>query len=295
MVGGPVPEPITNFFSGYVGDTWTVTHKLTINAGMRYEYESAWHDANHYLSQGLDLNATDPSIAANPPQMPSQVTSIIDSGAQSFAGVWNFTSGDHPGMWNTPKANFQPRFGMAYRISDRTAFRFGYSLYIVPTEYNFTSAPVSGFEDINFLEPPFFGMTGYQNVAPPLNGVPQATFADPYPASSPLVPIASRSAGGNVGRGGPQLLWYPKNFQKPYNNRLNVSLQHEMPGQLVASLSYFLNIGNQLYNKALNNINPQILQSYSPDYLNNTTIQNPALVWSIVGLIMRKLQRRMRP
>jgi hypothetical protein len=275
MVGGPAPEPITNFYGGYVGDTWTATHKLTINAGLRYEYESAWHDANHYLSQGLDLNATDPYIASNPPQMPSQVTGIIGSNVQSFAGVWNFTSGDHPGMWNTPKANFQPRFGMAYRINDRTAVRFGYSLYIVPTEYNFTPAPVSGFEDINFLEPPFFGMTGYQNVAPPLNGVPQATFADPYPASSPLVPIAGRSAGGNVGRGGSQLLWYPKNFQKPYNNRLNVSLQHELPGQIVASLSYFLNIGNQLYNRALNNINPQILESYSPDYLNNTTVQNP--------------------
>ncbi|HEY1215873.1 MAG TPA: carboxypeptidase-like regulatory domain-containing protein, partial [Bryobacteraceae bacterium] len=185
MVGGPAPEPITNFYGLYVGDTWTPTRNLTINAGLRYEYESAWHDANHYLSQGLDLNSTDSFIAANPPQMPSQVTSIMGSNAQSFAGVWNFTSGSQSGMWNAPKANFQPRFGVAYRINDRTAVRFGYSLYIVPTEYNFTPAPVSGFEDVNFLEPPFFGMTGYQTVAPPLNGVPQATFSDPYPASSP--------------------------------------------------------------------------------------------------------------
>lgn len=275
MVGGPAPEPITNFYGFYVGDTWTATRKLTVNAGVRYEYESPWHDANHYLSQGLDLNSTDPYIGAHPPAMPSQVTGIVGQGYQSFAGIWNFTSGSNPGMWNAPKMDLQPRFGLAYRINDRTAARFGYAFYAVPTEYNFAPAPVSGFEDVNFLEPPFFGMTGYQNVAPPLNGVPQATFSNPYPASSPLVPIPGRSAGGNVGRGGSPLLWYPQMFQKAYNNRLNVSIQHEFPGEFVASLNYFVNIGNQLYNRALNNIDPKILQSYSPDYLNNTTVSNP--------------------
>ena len=72
MVGGPAPEPKTDFYGAYLGDTWTATRKLTINAGLRYEYESAWHDANHYLSQGLDLSATDPYISSHSPQLPSQ-------------------------------------------------------------------------------------------------------------------------------------------------------------------------------------------------------------------------------
>ena len=96
-------------------------------------------------------------------------------------------------MWNAPKLALQPRFGIAYRLNDKTAVRFGYALYTVPTEYNFTPAPVSGFEDVNFLEPPFFGMTGYQNTAPLLNGIPQATFSNPFPASNPLVPIAGKA------------------------------------------------------------------------------------------------------
>ncbi len=284
MVGGPAPDPITNFYGLYLGDTWKITRNLTINAGMRYEYESAWHDANHFLSQGLDLTKTDPYIAGNPPQMPSQVTSLVGSN-QSFAGVWNFTSNSHPGMWNSPHGDFQPRFGVAYRINQRTAVRFGYALYKDPTEYNFTPAPVSGFEDVNFLEPPFFGMTGYQNVAPPLNGVPQATFANPFPSSNPLVPIAGKSSGGNVGRGGSPLLWYPLGFQKAYNNRLNVSAQRELPGQMVLSLTYFANLGNQQYNRALNNIDPKILQSYSPDYLNNTSVNNPFYLYGSQQLL----------
>ena len=273
MVGGPAPNPITNFYSFYIGDTWKITRNLTLNAGMRYEYESAWHDASHNLSQGLDLSQTDPAISGAQPVMPSQVTGIVGS-SQSFAGVWNFTNSSNPGMWNAPKGDFQPRFGLAYRVNDRTSLRFGYALYKEPTEFNFTSAPVSGFEDVNFLEPPFFGMTGYQNVAPALNGVPQATFSNPFPASNPLVPIPGRSGGGNVGRGGSPLLWYPKNFQKAYDNRINVSLQRQLPGEFVVSLDFFTNIGNKLYNQALNNTDPKILQAYSPDYL-STAVSNP--------------------
>ena len=35
-----------------------------------------------------------------------------------------------------------------------------------------------------------------------LNGKPQETLSNPYPASNPLIPIPGKSAGTNVGRGG---------------------------------------------------------------------------------------------
>jgi hypothetical protein len=117
-------------------------------------------------------------------------------------------------------------------------------------------------------------MTGYQNTADLLNGRPQQTINDPFPASNPLVPIAGRSAGTNVGRGGSPLLWYPKYFEKAYNNRLNLTFEHQLPGQLVASLTYFVNFGNQHYNQALNNLDPRIQQQYSATQL-STSVDNP--------------------
>ncbi|MDQ2776824.1 MAG: carboxypeptidase-like regulatory domain-containing protein [Acidobacteriota bacterium] len=274
MVGGPSPITVSDFYGFYIGDDWKVSRNLTINLGLRDEYETAWHDPNHQLSQGLDLNSIDPAIKANPPQMPASVTNIVGANYSSFAGLWNFTSSSHPGMWNAPMLNLMPRFGVAYRVNDKTALRFGYALYTIPTEYNFTPAPVSGFEDVNFLEPPFFGMTGYQNAAPLLNGVPQETLSNPFPASNPLVPIAGKAGGTNVGRGGSPLLWYPKYFQKAFNNRLNVTFEHQLPGQVVTSLTYFVNFGNQQYNQALNNIDPRILQQYQGSYL-STPVTNP--------------------
>ena len=206
--------------------------------------------------------------------MPSQVTSIVGPN-QSFAGVWNFTSSSHPGMWNAPKGDFQPRFGLAYRINDRTALRFGYALYTVPTEYNFTPAPVSGFEDVNFLEPPFFGMTGYQNVAPSLNGIPQETFDDPYPASNPLVPIPGKAAGGNVGRGGSPLLSYPQDFEKAYNNRLNVTFATSVARTTGGVVDLLRKLRKPALQRGVEQYRSAILQQYSPDYLNNTSVANP--------------------
>ena len=46
-----------------------------------------------------------------------------------------------------------------------------------------------------------------------------------------------------------------------------MTLEHQFPGQLVTSVTYFANFGNQHYNQALNNIDPQIEQQYSDQLL----------------------------
>ncbi len=273
MIGGPSPAPIDDFFGFYVGDDWKVSRNVTLTLGLRDEYEPAWHDPDHNLAQGLNLSAIDPAIAANPPVMPAAVTNIVGSNYSSFNGQWSFTSPSNPGMWHAQNLAYEPRAGIAYRLNDKTSLRAGYALYFTPTEYLFTSAPVSGFEDIEFLEPPLFGVTGYQYVAGLQNGVPQATLSNPFPPSSPLVPIQGRAGGSNTGRGGSPLIWYPQNMQKEYNHRFNVQIQRELPGQIVASLSYFANIGTQQYNQALNNIDPRLEVQYQSQL--NTPVNNP--------------------
>lgn len=289
MISGPVPDPNDQYWGMYIQDDWRVNRKLTLNLGLRNEYETAWSDPSHQLSQGLDLSAPVPEMVASPPVMPAAATSIEPAGFYSGVtnGLWHFTSGSHPGMWNAPILALAPRAGFAYRIGPDSVLRFGYARYVIPTEYNFTAAPFAGFEDVNFLEPPFFGMTGYQYTQGLLEGVPQQTFADPYPAATnPLVPILGTSFGTNVGRGGENLLWYPQNFTKAYNDRIDVNFQHQLPGHLMGSVTYFLNLGHQHYTKELNAVNPALEEKYQTalsavvpnpfyHYLNTTTIPGP--------------------
>jgi hypothetical protein len=127
---------------------------------------------------------------------------------------------------------------------------------------------------VGFLEPPFLGMTGYQNTLAPLQGVPQETINDPYPtATNPLLPILGTGYGGNLGRGGQPLLWYSPDQKKARNDRLNFNIQHQFPNQIVVSGTYFLNIGNQQYTKALNQINPALQVQYQNQL--NTQVANP--------------------
>ena len=274
MIGGPVPDPHVRFYGMYIQDDWKLSPKITLNLGLRNEYETALYDPQHNFSQGLNLSAAVPEMQTTPPNMPAAATNIVGNNFYHFTGQWAFTSSSHPGSFDPQKLALQPRVGLAYRIDDKTAFRFGYARYLTPYEMNIALAPVSGYETVGFLEPPFLGMTGYQNTLSPLQGVPQETINDPYPASSnPLLPILGTKYGGNLGRGGQPLLWYAPNQQKARNDRFNFNIQRQLVGQIVVSGTYFLNIGNQQYTKALNQINPALQVQYQNQL--NQQVANP--------------------
>lgn len=272
MIGGPSPDNHTEFYGMYFQDDWKLSRRITLNLGLRNDYETAWHDPKHLFSQGLDLNATVPEMAANPVSVPSAVSDIVGTNYWKNTGMWSFTSNSHPGMWDAPKIALQPRAGLAFRIDDLTSLRFGYARYTIPTEYNMDIA--TGFETVSFLEPPFFGQTGYQNTLSQLEGVPQQTFSDPYPSSTnPLLPIKGNGFGSNLGRGGQTLLWYKKDLQKPWNDRINISFQRQLPKELVVSATYFTNFGHQLYVRNFNTIDPAIKEKYQNSL--SATVTNP--------------------
>ena len=272
MIGGPAPDPHTQFYGMYFQDDWKLNSRITLNLGLRNDYESPWWDPGHNFSKGLDLSQPIPEMTANPPQMPKDATALVGNNFWKWNGQWQWTSSGSPGMWNAPKLALQPRAGIAIRIDDKTSFRAGYARYTIPTEFNLSGFP--GFETVSFLEPPYFGVTSYQNTAPLLQGVPQQTFSNPFPASNPLLPILGKGAGTTVGRGqNGALLWYKQDLQKAYNDRLNFALQRQLPGQIVVMASFFTNFGHQLYNKSLNTIDPQLQLKYQNTL--NQSVPNP--------------------
>jgi hypothetical protein len=273
MIGGPAPDPHVEFYGMFFQDDWKVNNRITVNLGLRNEYETAIHDPAHNFSQGLDIYAPVPEMQANPPQLPPQATSIVGNNFYKWNGQWHFTSSSHPGMFDPQFWALVPRAGIAYRVDDKTVLRFGYARYLVPYELNIDQAPVSGYETVGFLEPPFLGLTGYQNTQGLLQGIPQETISNPYPAANPLLPILGKGYGTNLGRGGQPLLWYPQDTHKARNDRFNFNVQRQIPGQIVLSGTFFLNVGNQEYTKNLNNLNPAYPQQYQNSL--NQQVSNP--------------------
>ena len=197
------------------------------------------------MSQGLDLSQPIAEMTATPPNMPAKRPG---SGGQA-ASTSTTASGSgprttHPGAWDAPKLALAPRVGAAYKIDDKTVLRGGYARYVIPTELTLSQAPVSGFETVSFLEPPFFGVRGYQNTQSMLQGVPQQTISKPVPGQQP---VADHQREGPMDR-----MWAAaalrcsgtrRTSRRPTTTVSTSTSSARMPGQIMVSATYFLNVG----------------------------------------------------
>ena len=93
----PIQETVEKGYAGYVMDDFKVSSRLTLNLGLRYEYEPGPVDAQNRLSQRLDLTQPIPEMIAAPPAISATVTNLLASKGekQLFNGAWIFTSADN--------------------------------------------------------------------------------------------------------------------------------------------------------------------------------------------------------
>ncbi len=100
-----VAELEQNMHFLYVQDDWRVNDRLTINAGLRYEYATPWTEANNVLSNWDP--ATKTMIIARDGSLEERSTIKPD------------------------RNNFGPRLGLAFEPAERTVFRAGYGMSYV--------------------------------------------------------------------------------------------------------------------------------------------------------------------
>jgi hypothetical protein len=106
VVPVPIPRVFNSYLAGYVQDDWRANSNLTLNLGLRWEY---------------DFNLTGTSSAHGP--CPT-LTSIPSAPCTWMANVIDLHK-------NTDKKNFGPRVGFVYDPygNGKTAFRGGYGIY----------------------------------------------------------------------------------------------------------------------------------------------------------------------
>ncbi len=127
---------VATAFDFYAQDSWKATGKMTIEAGVRYSLWPQWWSRNGNLAS-FDPRFYDPRVA----QTVDPVSGFVVGGGVPLNGVTlpgepNVNDGfdrlrhDLPaGLAQTHKNMFQPRLGVAYALTDKTALRSGVGLF----------------------------------------------------------------------------------------------------------------------------------------------------------------------
>ena len=131
--GLPLTETRQNRVAGYITDDWKASRKLTLNIGMRWEYNTAAVDIKG-LWRSLSLT-----------ERTNGLPTVIPNIGTEYA------------FYKPSKKQFLPRLGIAYRPSDNWVLRGGFGIY-----YNVHQ--LNNYTILN-LNPPKSGTANFANSA----------------------------------------------------------------------------------------------------------------------------------
>jgi hypothetical protein len=240
----------------YFHDDWKVNSRLTVNLGLRYEYEGALTERFNRTVRGFDFAAVQPIEAQARAKYALNPTSELPAdqffvrGGLTFAGV----SGEPRGLWNPPTKQFMPRVGLALKLDPKTVLRGGYGVY-----FGFL-----GQRRGDVIQPGFSQNTPF--VATQDNGLSFiASLSNPFP-NGIIEPVgAGRGTLTNLGT---SVTFFNPDPKAPYMQRWQMGIQRELSSGYVVEAAYVGNRGTHLEymsngNIALRNLNATPIQYLS--------------------------------
>ncbi|MCC6164276.1 MAG: TonB-dependent receptor [Acidobacteria bacterium] len=217
----------------FVQDDWKVNSRLTVNLGLRYEYEGAPTEINNANVRGFDPNATLAVTAAARAAYANNPVAELPAGQFNPVGGITYATDANPGFWKADKGNWQPRLSAVYQINDRTVLRTGWAIYTVPTMFDYA-----------IFQPGFAQSTPI--VVSNNQGLTfQSNLQNPWPGG--VIQPAGNSNGVNTFVG-QNLSRYTTNvdLRSPQAMRWAINVQRELPGQWVVEAGYTGNRGYDL-------------------------------------------------
>lgn len=159
----------------YFHDDFRMSTKLTLNLGVRYEYETGLRGRDNALVTGFDRNLTStiPVTLAGATAPKGGLMYAGLNGAQTYTG-------------NNNRNKFSSRVGFAYALNGKTTLRGGYGLFWAPIPYGLQNT------------------LGYSQTTPLVssndgNLTSATSLSKPFPGG--LLPIVGNSLGALAGIG----------------------------------------------------------------------------------------------
>ena len=103
------------YFAPFFQDDWKLTSKLTVNLGLRWDFQGPPAEARNQIVGAFNTTAQNPVTVGDLP------AGVQLNGGLTFAGV----NGQPNTIYKWNKGLVQPRVGFAYALDDKTVFRAG--------------------------------------------------------------------------------------------------------------------------------------------------------------------------
>jgi hypothetical protein len=222
---GPSLALLQTSYNWYLQDDWKVSRALTVNLGVRFEYQTPFKERYNHLAY-FDPSATEP------------VTGL--------KGVLLPTTSSHRYPSN-PERNWAPRVGLAWTFLPNTVFRAGYGLFFAPGSGGIGSSPGDLGSGSSVSTGIYFG----QALAAPNTPIPGASLANPFVTG--LLPYPNSLVGNGIGAIFPS-------WATPMNQMWNANIQRSFTKNLIVEVAYIGSRGEHIWNNFTRNATfPQYL------------------------------------
>jgi hypothetical protein len=210
-------------------DDWRPTSRLTLNFGLRWDYERPFVERYNIMTSSYDPTAVNPVSASAQAAYASMAAANATNtgvqqllnyvpvkafqvlGVQKFAGV----NGQSRQATQTDYREVQPRFGFAYRLGPNTVLRGGVGRFVMATQ---ETGGQNGFSISTAL-----------NASNDNYITPAATLSNPYPNGLTQPTGSSLGALTNLGNG---VNFVDQNPNRPYAWQYSLTLQHQFKSWL---------------------------------------------------------------
>jgi hypothetical protein len=218
---------VSKYFAFFIQDDWRMKPSLTINLGLRWEHETPTTERFNRAVNGFDPAAVNPISAEAAAAYANSPIPQIPPGQFKALGGLTFASAAHANIYNSNSYIFSPRFGVAWTpraLGGKTVLRGGSGVFVSPRG-------IAGLNQPGFSQTTQFVATNNNYLSP------AATLSDPFP-NGIVPPGSSKGAGTFLGQ---QITFYNPQVRAPYSMRTSVSIQRQLPGEMVLEVAY---IGN---------------------------------------------------
>jgi hypothetical protein len=212
-----------DYWGIFIHDDWRFNNKLTLNMGLRWDYEAPITERYNQMNAGFCTKCVNP--------LQSSVSGLTLNGGLLF------TSSNNRLPYHKELNNWQPRIGAAYQVNNKTVVRGGFGMIYMPT---FDPPGNSGFSST----------TGYSST---INGYqPSNSLSNPFPSGIVKPTGSTLGLSTLLGQG---LSPEDANHRQPRLFFGAIGIEYQLPKSAVVEVSYVANASrNMQVSKSINSL-----------------------------------------